>query len=800
MEEKRTCTKQTRRGCRGWNVERKFFFKGKTFTAEQFQQIVTHTDGNNTSIVDDLESYSEQCGHGIFTEHRSSDGCKEIKGRIDQKSGDLAASLPEETDDENNREVASTNNEEVKEEANEEVGGENVTTNDSSNVVTNNTTNTSDTSGVDNTTTTTNNTTTTNTTTNNNSNNTNADVPAVEHKNCDECGGILKTFYNIANAKRISKETPVKYKNGTDTFKMCQRAMDASGTTFKDLAKANRLSSHQDRFVAMTRALTKYYINNTSSDDTIDLGIYKKVTTKNLVELTNKADSEKNKLYDLMARAVSTVRTCVMLVKVTKENFDEKNARYKDTEYLKPELVTSFDQRLKCRSNGLETIDYDECRNMIYAYNASKVVIDGNEALQVFQGQEAANDANMKLMDMKPNEDVSTKALEVQRDGIAKQKEMAEVRAGLQTAKLTAMFTFASSLPKDEDVIELCKHGNDMENIVKYVVANVAGKVDGKPISSLGGPSLQLNDFTESSEVQCLSSYQNDDHGILANTGQKPTAVAIAAEAGIDMAKEMMAVDMLDRQKNMVDGVIDKVKGMDTIDLPEDAFQNPELVTFCQANPNAQECVGFGTGMTTHVNSGGLSFTGGLAANETLNPTTDSDDNATAITTGSADRDGTNALPTSRAIASVDKGGGFEGSTPGKAKVSSSPVGSGGGGAGGGGAPGGGGLSGSGPSTGGKGVAPSSGSKRYKLGYSGGSRPLSFRGGSRRSKKSSSKGIGNPFAKMMKKKGKSTDVFNFRGLASQGIGSKDGDLFKRISNSYNTVNKKNRLIKYKIAE
>lgn len=739
LEEKRVCNNQTRRGCRGWEIRRYFHVEGGVLTAEQFKEFAERRmaqekqEEEEQIASEDLPTEDTEGQEGTEKEEQEA---VVTTPDADPEKEETVVEVPTEDED---TPVATTRTPAAKPTVPTRPGAETITA------------------------------------------------------GCKNCSPLLKTFVEVAEAEYIDDETPVKYKTpeSSSSFKICQRAMAANGINIVELSNTRSLSSRKEDFARMAKTLAQYSLEKKRKPK-IDLELYSDVTGKDLAQLEARAKEEAKHLNSSIMAAIEKVRTCVLLVEVTRENFDKTNQRYKDVEYTKPEAVTSFDQRLKCVSYGLETIDYDECRNMIYAYNASKVVTDGNEALQVFQGQEQANEANMKLMDMKPNEDVSTKSLEVQKDGISKQKEMAEVRAGLQSAKLATMIGFAAKLPDQDTVIQKCAEGKSMGDIVSHVYDSLEDGI-------INTSSAYLNDYKEDSDTQCLASFQNDDHGILANLGQRPTATAIAAEAGIDVAKELAAVDMLGKQEKMVDGVINKVKGMDTIDLPEDAFQSPELVTFCQANPNAQECVGFGTGMTTHVNSGGLSFTGGLAANETLNPTTDSSDNATAITTGSEDRDSNASLPSSRAIASVDKGGGFSDGTPSAAKVSSSLAGS-GGGAGGGGAPGGGGLSGSGPSTGGKGVAPTSGSKRYKLGYSGGSRPLSFRGGSRKSKRSPSKGAGNPFAKMLKKKGKSSDVFNFRGLASQGIGSKDGDLFKRISNSYDTVNKKNRLLKYKISE
>lgn len=594
---------------------------------------------------------------------------------------------------------------------------------------------------------------------------------------------------NLQNAKDLDSGE-AQYK-GSSNFKLCQEAFSANDKNIKEVAL--NPTENSELFVNVSLTLVKKYLRDNSAMDQITRSeSYVKVYEELGKNPTEKMSQGmiKEAIAKSLKKAITKTRVCILFAKTIKENFDPENKRYKDKDYTDPEVVKSFDQRLKCKSTGLETIDYDDCRAMVYAYNGAKLTIEGNNALQVFQGQEAGMKANEKLMNMDANEDVSTTALEVQSEGLDTQKNMAETRGALHTAKVTAMTGFAMKLPSHEEVMNLCTADGQMKEVMDIIVS---GKFDSVRPVVLD----KVADYTK--EEHCRIAFENSDNHILLNQGQKTTALAIAAEAGVDAAKEFMAADILADQKSLVDGTINKIKGMETIDLPEDAFQSPEMMTFCKANPNAQECVGFGQGMTTHVTGGGLSFSGGFGANETLNPTVNNDDSVAAIADSDAATRTSADIPTSTAIGSIDKGSGFADATPGKAKVSSSQVG-GGGGAGGGSPGSAGGLSGSGPSTGAKGAAPASSGRKYKLGYSGGSRPLSFRGGSSRSKGSSKGSVANPFAKMLGKKKAGNDVFNFRGLASKGVGGKDGNLFERISKSYDAMNKKNRLMKYKLSE
>lgn len=615
------------------------------------------------------------------------------------------------------------------------------------------------------------------------------ETPVINSPQIAKADNFEALLENIQKAQSL-KSGDVRYK-GSSNFKLCQRAFTSNGQDIKDVAL--NPGDHSNLFYKVAYSFTKTFLKEEDSmlqfmGSTSYVEAYKEAVAAG--QEPESGGPIRKAIAEASSRAISKTRMCVLFAKTVRENFDSENKRYKDKDYTDPEVVKSFDQRLKCKSSGLETIDYDDCRAMVYAYNGAKLTIEGNNALQVFQGQEAGMKANEKLMNMDANEDVSTTALEVQSEGLDTQKSMAETRGALHTAKVTAMTGFAMQLPSHEDVLNLCASNDQMATVMNEIIE--------KKFKSVR-PELLDQAADNSSKDHCRIAFENADNDILSNQGQKTTALAIAAEAGVDAAKEFMAADILADQKSLVDGTINKIKGMETIDLPEDAFQSPEMMTFCKANPNAQECVGFGQGMTTHVTGGGLSFSGGFGANETLNPTVNNDDSVAAIADSDAATRTSADIPTSTAIGSIDKGSGFADATPGKAKVSSSQVG-GGGGAGGGSPGSAGGLSGSGPSTGAKGAAPASSGRKYKLGYSGGSRPLSFRGGSSRSKGSSKGSVANPFAKMLGKKKAGNDVFNFRGLASKGVGGKDGNLFERISKSYDAMNKKNRLMKYKLSE
>ena len=265
-----------------------------------------------------------------------------------------------------------------------------------------------------------------------------------------------------------------------------------------------------------------------------------------------------------------------------------------------------------------------------------------------------------------------------------------------------------------------------------------------------------------------------------------------------------LLANTLRKQSQMIAGVIAQINGAEVTDLPElDMIAQDQMAMFCEVNPQHPECSAFNGGMTTNVLEGGGLNLSGVNGTNSLNAVTDgTPDVIEPEFTGNSDGPDTKKSPTSRSVASVDKSSGLVDAPAGKAKVSSNgPQGATAGGGGGGAAPSGGGISGGGGPGGANGAIAggSRGGKKFKLGYRGGSRSLSMRGGrGGKNKKTSSKA--NPFAKMFKGNGKS-QTLNFRNLASKGlIGSKKGNIFDQISVRYKVVNQRNDLLKYETTE
>ncbi|EQC48038.1 hypothetical protein [Bacteriovorax sp. Seq25_V] len=508
---------------------------------------------------------------------------------------------------------------------------------------------------------------------------------------------------------------------------------------------------------------------------------------------------KKENIATLIKYGMMKARACAMFAFTAGENFASGEKKWKEDDY-KPnaQVQKSFDGRIKCSNVGPETIDYDECMNVLNAYNGAQIVQTGNDAVQQFRTQSYQQDQQLKMMNANPTEeDTSTLALKAQKDGIGKLQDMAEERRALQAAKLLMMVSLAKQMPQNADAIDLCstnKSGAGKVDELLRSIASIKIEGDNKTLAEYvteGAGTLKVN----SAEEECQLSFNlTTAHGILQNQSTISTAYAIAAEAGVEVAKEQVAVTMLGKQKKLLGSIINKVEDADVIDLPEGFASQEELMNFCDLNPMAVECNGLGTGFTTHIGGGGaISINGSIGTN-----TADAGSGeGSAIDVGNG---GANSaidpedIATSTVGGSIDKASGFVDGPAAKAKVTSAQVGSGAGGGGAGGASAAG-LSGG---SGSNGAAPSSGSryKSPKISYTGGGRSLSFSGGSGAKKSSNSKDTGNPFAKMFGKNKGAGNVINFRDLASQGIGGKKGNIFERITNKYSEVNKDDRLLKY----
>lgn len=583
---------------------------------------------------------------------------------------------------------------------------------------------------------------------------------------------------------------------GTSQFIACQQAfITATGQNSLKEVYSTKLSEEQLRDVLGIFAADNFNFDDENSSDPEKL---KQILSQKTADDIN---STLEKAYSF---AKTQVRDCLMMFGTVEENFSTSNKRYTDNDYRKENSQKSWDGRIECKTSGLETIDYDECLTVLNLYNGAKVVFEGNNALQQLQAQDFAYEKQMELMQTDMTKvDSSTKALEVQKEGLGEQKDMAETRRALLVAKIIALEAAAQKMPDPEAAVGLCAKydvssaGKIYPSIAlldsnEFILKPRPSQISLGGIGNLGGDSTTNNG-------QCSMSFNgvNTKHDILANQSVKTTVHAIAVEAGVDVAKETVAINMLEKQEGMLQSVIDKVNDTEVLDLPEGFSTQEELMQYCSYNPSASECVGLGTTFATQIGSGGSISFGGEFGSNTADLSADSNDTS-AISTDD-DEVTKKDMATSKAVNSVDKGNGLAENKAAKAKVQNlgfaSPNSSGGGA--GASAPG---LSGGGSGTNSAVAGGSAGRKLASASYSGGGRSLSFSGGTGSRNKAASKD-GNPFADMLKKNGSGSGDINFRDLASKGqISGKNANIFERISSKYNEVDKKNLLLKYEVVD
>ena len=590
--------------------------------------------------------------------------------------------------------------------------------------------------------------------------------------------------------------------DGVDTFNYCQRALGS--TNWKDIIKSpdSRKRMHEVRakaeFYKMLTESLHPDCRNGTKDDTDN-----KIRCIGYTLLTN-SNGDNNHFY---SDAIKTAADCEIFARVLKENFEE--GRHRDDEYKNGGEKASMDGRLKCKVRSIENIDYDECSNIVNAYNAALVGKQGLGVVQQVQTQEATFDGNQRMQEAQFNAVNNIRngtdknnpiqrqvngqmaAYQVQRDMINKQKSQAQTRAAIDTAAAASLVGLAQALPDKEYIVDTClaeknstilsEIQNDLEKVIdgfqSILFANINYK---KPT---------MDDY-------CKNRISEMNHDFIPNKLISQPVYAIAAEFGVEAAKNQLSASMLKKRAGMIDDLMERIKNMDTGGEYAGLTQQEAIMKYCEANPSSAQCAALpgGTG-TTVINPGGFNLSGDdfspnqLATNDTEDFGEDLDTVSEIDENG--DGDGSTG-PTSTKVADVNKNG-EKGAIAPRAKI-----GNGGGrgpasGGGAGGAASAGNRGGGGAPEGEKGKAQASGqAKNTSLAYNSGKNNAYLKGGGSINSRSNKK-VANPFAKLFKNsKGK---VLNFRGPSS--IGKQSGNLFTRISKRYGNVHENNRLLKYK---
>ena len=611
--------------------------------------------------------------------------------------------------------------------------------------------------------------------------------------------GNLRGHYNNVIKDEI---TEVPYPGGFTNFTQCQKA--AGLDSWKELIK----NETQRKKMVESMSKAHFYDNlMRAASSNCDLDITENGRNANICigTLVTNDSSIVNRVY---ANAVSKGAECEVIARVIKENFDEN--KHQDSEYRDGGQTASMDGRLKCSVSNIQTIDYDECKNIVNAYNAALIGKQGLTVVQQVQTQEATFDGNQRMQEAQINAVNNIRngtdtnnpmqrqvngqmaAYEVQKDMINKQKSQAQTRAAIDTAAAASLVGLAQALPDKNYLVDKCENTFKSSTVLQDARKDL--------VTIRGQFSNAINDEQTYKErdmkYYCQDKIASMNHDFIPNKLISQPVYAIAAEFGVEAAKNQLSASMLKKRAGMIDDLMERIKNMDTGGEYAGLTQQEAIMKYCEANPSSAQCAALpgGTG-TTVINPGGFNLGGeDFAANgleaydvedfgEDLDAVSEIDENG--------DGDGSTG-PTSTKVADVNKNG-EKGAIAPRAKI-----GNGGGrgpasGGGAGGAASAGNRGGGGAPEGEKGTGQASGqAKNTSLAYNSGKNNAYLKGGGSINSRSNKK-VANPFAKLFKNsKGK---VLNFRGPSS--IGKQSGNLFTRISKRYGNVHENNRLLKYK---
>jgi hypothetical protein len=468
---------------------------------------------------------------------------------------------------------------------------------------------------------------------------------------------------------------------------------------------------------------------------------------------------------------------------------------------------------LSCVNEGPETHDFLACKRILTFIDGFAI---GKQVMQMQQGFRAgAHQLDLQseyMQRVQTGEAGTTDALAIQRDTLEKQGNLAYEMAAFDAARAGVLLGMLASAPRPGKFItDRCEPNFDtaaasttMGQIINAVITGI-GASDPEALrtqlsaklSSFGMVSLDgtINAPNGKTDV-CRTAIhtENGRNYIFMPQNQEvfDRVKGIAIRAGLEALANGAKGALLHDQANMVD---DAMKSIEEFEPPEfPVAEAPEATASeCLVDPNAEGCVApNGAGFEGFRDQGFSATMGGSANLGTTGQRGTLDDDETNVNGAAGpDRD---LIPDEFGIvrAPNQQNSDF---ADGKARAGSIKAGelAAGGGAAGGGAGGGGGGLGGGPERAPAEKKQPSGKKDIHIKTSGNG--LATVGGRGRIGAAKKDKAANPFSKLLgKNKGAGNKTLNFRGPAQ--LGSQKGSLFQMISNRYNVVQSKDRLLKY----
>jgi len=499
---------------------------------------------------------------------------------------------------------------------------------------------------------------------------------------------------------------------------------------------------------------------------------------------------------------------------------------------------------VSCTHEGWETHDYIECKRLATFMTGFTVGKAAMELQQTYRVGSAQIDAQQDLLAKQNTEEGigMTDTLEIQKDSLEQQGNMAYEMAAYNAAKAGILLSMINTFPTRKKMREQCLDGYNSQTLqtlqgvfnasLEYAsgLANSAPQpndqqqaqpagdeasffadiqrafqTEGAPLDaqavfkgdtqqdallqsiySSGDARGSSNDVALSSI--CETSVMENNHFLL-NQEVLDKVKEVAMGAGLEAIANGAQAALLNKQAGIVEDAIDDIEEFEKPEFAGTTF-DPSLTSECVVDPEAEGCIAFGSAISNGFGSQSFNSSATGSANLGSGSISGSDDDGVSSATAT-DR---NLLPNS--FGSVKIGSPTDTSfADGKVRAGTIKAGQGGGsGGGGGGGSGGASLPAAGSSGGGgtQAAAASSGASAIKVGTvgSGMGRVTGGRGSIGQKTSTSA----NPFSKLLGKTAGKSATLNFRGPAQ--IGQKKGSLFERISTRYQAVSKDDKLLKY----
>lgn len=462
---------------------------------------------------------------------------------------------------------------------------------------------------------------------------------------------------------------------------------------------------------------------------------------------------------------------------------------------------------LKCTQKGPETHDYLDCKRIVQFIDGFAI---GKQVMQVQQTYRAGAqqlDAQTDLARKARSEEgvQITDAMGVQRDSLQQQANLAYEMMAFDGAKAGVLMSMISGFPRPQQFINTCKDNFSgavsggintfRDSFFNGLKQGLDPQFHSEEIAEIDAAKAEAQTNIETYCNRAIST--NPQFGgqnfLFENQEVIDIMKGIAIKAGLEALANGAKGALLNKQADLVEDAMDDIESFEPPEFP--VAEAPEATTSeCLVDPEAEGCIAPNTVGFEGFRDSGFSATVGGSANlgNDTNRANFDDDESTTNGAGNTDR---SLIPNEFGV--VEQTGDFSNDfADGVAQAGSIKAGqaaaAGGGGAGAGGG-GGGGVAGGGGSRAPAAKKKPSGPRDIKIKTKGdGLMAVGGRGriGAKRKKPS------NPFSKLLGKDKKgSNKTLNFRGPAQ--LGGKKGSLFQMISNRYNVVQSKDRLLKYK---